>query len=338
MSLFSPLYSMSNEALLDQATKLATDERRTTAQLVAAISEVDARRLHLAEGCPTIAQYCVRVLRLSEHAAYNRITAARLAKRFPAILERLEDGTLTLSNLCLIGSHLTADNCEELLDAVASKSKREVEVIVASLRPLLASPECYRLQLTISREAWDQLKKVQDLLRHSIPDGEPSRIFERAVALLLERVEKRKFGKTDRPRKRPETPREHLQPYSSRYVSASLRREVSERDQESCAFIGPNGRCGETRGLEFHHLKPFGKGGTTTATNIELRCRAHNQHESESAFGRGATSWKAKKREKGRKRRNAAPHARSGASVARERQSKRDTMARKGKRSGKRRN
>ena len=31
--------------------------------------------------------------------------------------------------------------------------------------------------------------------------------------------------------------------------------------------------------LEFHHVVPYAKGGTTTTENLELRCRAHNVDE-----------------------------------------------------------
>jgi hypothetical protein len=40
-------------------------------------------------------------------------------------------------------------------------------------------------------------------------------------------------------------------------------------------------RCAETGFLEFHHVVPFADRGDTSATNIELRCRAHNQYEAE---------------------------------------------------------
>ena len=202
MSPYAALYDLTNEALLEETGRLASRERRSTAQLIAAIAEIDARRLYLAEGCSSMWAYCTQVLMLSEHATYHRITAARLSRRFPIILERLADGSLTLSNLKQIGPYITADSCEALLDAVAFKSKREVEAVVSALRPQLATGNVYRLQLAISRQAWEQLRRVQDLLQHSIHDGDPSRIFERAIAVLLTEVEKHKLGKTDRVRRK----------------------------------------------------------------------------------------------------------------------------------------
>lgn len=37
--------------------------------------------------------------------------------------------------------------------------------------------------------------------------------------------------------------------------------------------------------LEYHHVVPFAAGGETSAKNLELRCRGHNQYEAEKYFG-----------------------------------------------------
>ena len=276
---FRALCALSDEALLEETTRLAANERQSTAALIAAIAEVDARRLYRQEGCGSTYTYCRQVLRLSEHATYDRITAARKVQKFPAILQRLADGTLTLSNLTLLAPFLESHNCEELLHAAENKSKQEVEAIVSALRPKGPFPELYRLELQISREAWQHLLRLQELLLPSIGDGDPSRIVERALALLLAHTEARKMAKVDHPQPaKPATP-------GSRYVPAGVKREVFERDQGRCAFVGRSGRCTETAGLEFHHKKPFAAGGLATADNIELRCRTHNQYEAELDFG-----------------------------------------------------
>jgi hypothetical protein len=40
------------------------------------------------------------------------------------------------------------------------------------------------------------------------------------------------------------------------------------------------------RRLEFHHLKPFASGGEHSASNLTLRCAAHNALAAEEDFGR----------------------------------------------------
>jgi hypothetical protein len=137
---------LSNKELLAQVKNLARDEREATASLVAHLAELDERRLYLGEGCSSLFAYCVEILHLAEHAAYGRIQAARAARKFPVVLERLTGGALNLTTLGLLAPHLTAENHLELLAAADHKSKRCVEEIVASVRPLPAVPASIRKQ------------------------------------------------------------------------------------------------------------------------------------------------------------------------------------------------
>ena len=53
------------------------------------------------------------------------------------------------------------------------------------------APERYKLQFTISREMQEKLRRVQALVRHVIPSGDPAAIFDRALILLLHDLERR---------------------------------------------------------------------------------------------------------------------------------------------------
>jgi hypothetical protein len=50
--------------------------------LIIHLAEFDQRRLYLPAGFSSLFAYCIEVLRLSEHAAYHRIVAARTARAF----------------------------------------------------------------------------------------------------------------------------------------------------------------------------------------------------------------------------------------------------------------
>ena len=135
---------LSDAELLDEIARLAMHERQATARLIAALGELDARRLYLGEGCSSLFTYCTQVLHLSEHAAYLRIEAARAARKWPAILELLAEGALHLTAISLLASHLTEDNHKSVLAATRHKSKRAIEEIVASLRPQPIVPTLVR--------------------------------------------------------------------------------------------------------------------------------------------------------------------------------------------------
>jgi hypothetical protein len=166
----------------------------------------------------------------------------------------------------------------------AGSPTRAVVATEATRRPTIAplAPERYRVQFTIGQETEEQLRRLQDLLRAEIPDGDPGAIFVRSLPLLLREVERRKFAATSKPRPGRSTKA------GSRHVPAEVERTVWQRDGGRCAFVGSNGRrCGESTFLEFHHAnEPYALGGEATVENIALRCRAHNVYESELIFGK----------------------------------------------------
>ena len=129
------LAHLSDAQLLVEVKALAAGERHATVRLIASLAELDARRLYLGEGFPSLFAYCTQCLHLAEHSAYNRIEVARVARQWPEVLDRLSDGGLTLSNARLLAPHLTANNHRALLEAARHKSKREVEQLVATLHP-----------------------------------------------------------------------------------------------------------------------------------------------------------------------------------------------------------
>jgi hypothetical protein len=134
MKIDIPSY-LSDDDLIARLKSLARCEREATASLIAHLAELDARRLYLGAGFSSLFTYCCEVLRLSEPAAYNRIEAARAARRFPVILGMLGEGSLSLATARLLSSHLTVDNQEELLAAATGKSKRQVEELLVRYFP-----------------------------------------------------------------------------------------------------------------------------------------------------------------------------------------------------------
>jgi hypothetical protein len=135
------------------------------------------------------------------------------------------------------------------------------------------------VQFTISRETQEKLRRVQALARHAIPSGDPAEIFDRALTVLLQELERRRCAAVTLPRAAGGVVG------SSRHIPASVKREVWRRDDGRCAYMGRDGRCTEHSFLEYHHVQPYAAGGAATAANIELRCRAHNAYEASLIFG-----------------------------------------------------
>lgn len=325
---------LTDTQLIDAVTRCVREERAATVQLVAHLAEMDARRLHLDAGFPSLYQYCLDVLRLSEGAAYKRIEVARAARRFPVVLDRLADGSLSLATAAAVARKLTGENHQELIAAVAGRSKRAVEELLArrfpqpdlatsirrasaamapprpletavpavpavaidaptavAVAPAVVAPpltqprsaDRYRVAFMAGAATVAKLRRAQELLRHAVPDGDPAQVVDRALTLLIADLERKKCGAVRRPAKtrRPIAD-------DSRHVPDAVKRAVWARDGGRCAFRAPSGRrCGARAFIEYHHVEPYAVGGPPTVANIQLRCRAHNQHEAVIFYGPG---------------------------------------------------
>jgi len=153
----------------------------------------------------------------------------------------------------------------------------------AATRPRLAplASERFALQVTIARATRDKLRHAQDLLSSQIPSGDVAEVLDRALDVLIERLEKRKFAASSQPR-----PRQSRSAASGRHVPAEVRRAVWARDGGRCTFVSENGhRCPAQKFLEFDHVQELARGGVATVSGMRLRCRAHNQYTAERTYG-----------------------------------------------------
>jgi len=323
---------LSDEQLLDSLKTLCGQGRVVLARLLAHLVEVEERRLHLEVACPSMFQFCVQRLGMSEDEACRRIHAARLARRFPDLLVRIEQGDLTLSTMALLQDALTEASYEELVEAAAGKTKAEVQALLAKRSPKPDVPAAittipmqpaiptldvaqvqapaaaaglqlvplsetrHKVQFTASDELRKKLERAQDLTRHANAQGDLAVVVERAVDLLLEKLEKQRLGKASRPRRSPEDS-------DPQRLSRATRRAVFERDGERCTFTDADGhRCPATTWLELDHVIARARGGTSELANLRVRCRAHNRLHAEQTFGKEHVERKIRERRHPRQR------------------------------------
>ena len=98
----------------------------------------------------------------------------------------------------------------------------------------------YWLQVTLRRETHDKLRRAQALARHAVPDGDVGSILDRALTLLIDHLERRRFARAAAPRTSPSDGTA-----SGRYIPASVRRDVWQHDKGRCA--SRDGQAGATR-------------------------------------------------------------------------------------------
>jgi len=129
------LAHLTDSALLHDLKSLVTQDRATTALLIAHLGETDARRLYAPAGYPSMYEYCVKALGFSEDIAFKRIQIARLARRFPIVHDMLADGRSNLSALLALSAHITPDNADDLLAAAAGRTRSGIEQLIAERFP-----------------------------------------------------------------------------------------------------------------------------------------------------------------------------------------------------------
>jgi HNH endonuclease len=323
--------SYSDSALLDRLRELAVNDRGVVSDFVACLAEAERRaEVILGEGYPSLFEFCVRDLKLAESTAYKRVKAAKLVQSRPEILDLLSEGSINLSNLCLIASHL--EEHPTLLPQIVGKTKREVEGLVASfgvpreipdrIRPLPPGkpPQTAVENLFFRRDDPPSPQPAQAGLPPAPIEGSrcESRMEFRFAAgprfvdvigrlrellwhkhpagrledLLFEAAND--FVSRRDPSREPRPSGSQESPprqRRSRRIPAAVRRAVWRRDAGRCSFSGPAGPCGESRGLEIDHITPWALGGRSDEpSNLRLLCRAHNQSESVRIFGKNRVS------------------------------------------------
>jgi hypothetical protein len=315
----------SDDALLARLRELASRELGTISDFVACLAEADRRAgAILGEGYPSLFEFCVRDLKLAESTAYHRIKAAKLVRGRPEILSLLADGSINLSTLCLIAPRLAEHPA--LLLQIVGKTKREVEVLVASfgvpreipdrVRPLPpatipsgvqsapfpptrpdaspgVTPQPAVIQIPIATVSEprtefrfaagprfvEAVERLRALLWHKHPGGRLEDLLYEAANDFIARRDPAREPKHSSVRGTPSRLRR------SRRIPAAVRREVWKRDSGACSFVGPAGRCGESRSLKIDHVTPWALGGASDhASNLRLLCRAHNQSEATRVF------------------------------------------------------
>ena len=100
--LLATIAVLPDQVLLEQTRMLARHEQALQLSVLDHLREIDVRRLYLRRGYSSLFDYTVRELRYTEAAAWRRIKAMRLCRETRGVRERLQDGSLNLSNAALL--------------------------------------------------------------------------------------------------------------------------------------------------------------------------------------------------------------------------------------------
>src|SRR5687767_4328402 len=136
----APLTELSDAELLTATRGLVGRSNQLLSSLLEHLAEVEARGIHRARACASLYTYCIYELRFSEDEAFRRVSAARLVRQFPALLDAIAAGELHLTGVLMLGPHLTPDNLVEVLALAKHRTKKELARLVRRLDPVPEVP------------------------------------------------------------------------------------------------------------------------------------------------------------------------------------------------------
>lgn len=261
------LNHLTDSALLKDIQKLVSEERSLNGKILWHLKEIDRRKLFTELKCSSLFDYCVRYLKYSEGQASRRVAGARLLKDLPEIAEKLEAGSLNLTQLNQLSYFLRDENIRdpaeklEILARIENKSTRETQRILEEHRQKVVERNVF---LVVKEQTKKNLDQIRDLKAHSCPDNDSllNNMCEVVKKIWDPTLIKRQgHGSTE-----------------ARYIPRMVQAEVWRRDKGTCT------KCGSTYALEFDHIKPYSMGGKSTVENLRLLCRACNQRQRVTFF------------------------------------------------------
>lgn len=126
---------LANQSVLREYDAIEALENADTAIALALLGEIDARRLFVPAGYPSMYAYCLQARHMSEDRACKRIRVARAARKFPAIYDAIAAGRVHVTALYLLAPLMTAETVDGLLAAATHKTKAQVELLIAERSP-----------------------------------------------------------------------------------------------------------------------------------------------------------------------------------------------------------
>jgi 5-methylcytosine-specific restriction endonuclease McrA len=279
------LKNLSDQVLLSEADRLATQSRSVLMTLLHHLREIERRRLFSTLKFESLFAYVVKRLKFSENEANRRISAMRMIREVPEIELRLSSGSLTLSNVVLArtlfgkekkaGRPMAVDAKAQVMLNLENKSTREAQKYLGTINPEMKITRQLNFSNIEDEALRQKLLQVKGRFAHSNPNMTLTELLHRLCDQELEKKIKSPAAKTIQCQSAPSA--QKVKPTSQ----AEIHRQIWRRDQARCS------KCGSTHALERDHITPKSAGGADTSANQRLLCRNCNQRAAIEYFGMG---------------------------------------------------
>jgi hypothetical protein len=248
----------------NELLQLRQKEKQITSEILEKLQVMEDRRGYLKMGYNSLFDYLVGGLSYSEAKAYQRQACVRLARDVPEIMEKIDQGALSVSAITSVFKHIRHQPIEqkrEVLAKIENKSSREVKkLFLEPMTPIKIKKSEYQDKVFIRLElTHEQNKKLERLKALKSHNHTLESLFESLIENELKNFENIQFKPTNS--KNP------------RQISKRLRNDVFKASQYACQHPG----CQSTHFLQVDHIVPVRAGGDQTRQNLQVLCGSHNR-------------------------------------------------------------
>lgn len=304
--------NITNQELESRLKNLVQRERQLLHIILEHICELNTRKIYLERAYSSLYEYLTKELGYSGSAAMRRIEAARLLKDVPVVAEKIQEGTLNLSQIGelsraikekenISGLKVSSLQKEVLLTKIVGKTTSETqkELAVALDIPVkdiekqkIQQDDSVRIELTFTKEQYQKMLDCRDLAAHLLEqnhrDTSWTSVFEVLADQFLDKRSSRKSLQKDADLVGVDT--NETTASESRRINKTLtiktRKTIFHRDS-CCQYKDPKtGRqCRSTFGLQIDHRTSQWAGGKNNLENLQVLCRQHNRFKYQKEAG-----------------------------------------------------
>ena len=238
--------------IFNETRQLVKTEKEYTARILKNLMVIEKDKLYCELKYPSLHKYIVKELGYSDAEATVRVNATRLMLKSKKACEKIEKGSLTLTNAAEANKLIQKVKDPKRTDVIVEKAARDssrkfkdfaTRELKQERREILVLPEFVLKQFDKMRVTYGDLSTME------------------LVQILLEKELHVPVAK-----QRGRTPKVA----NSRFIPKSVKAQ---------SYSGECANCGQKHSLEYDHIQKFSHGGTNAAENIQLLCRNCNQRK-----------------------------------------------------------